>query len=137
MKNECNEVVMVSGCRTAVGNFGGALKEVRANELTKITVTEAIRRAGIDPKDVDEIVQGTGCGPGNGNLPPRIVAMQIGMGIRSGATMVNQNCASGMRAVDIAAMKLALGQTQIAVVVGTESQSTVPYSCPECGGEPE
>lgn len=130
MKNECNEVVMVSACRTAIGKFGGTLKGMKAVELAKITASEAIRRAGIEPKQVDELVMGMTMGHGNGSLPPRIVAMQIGMDPRSGASMVSQNCAASMRALDIAIMKLAMGQTQIAVVSGTETQSNVPYILP-------
>jgi acetyl-CoA C-acetyltransferase len=130
MKNEGNEVVLVSACRTAIGKYGGVFKDITPNELSKITAAEAINRAGIEPRQVDEIVMGMTMGAGNGSLPPRIIAMQIGMDPRSGATMVNQNCGSSMRAIDIAAMKLALGQTQIALVVGTECQSSVPYILP-------
>ncbi|HWQ75219.1 MAG TPA: thiolase family protein [Syntrophomonas sp.] len=127
MYNESNEVVLVSACRTAVGKFGGVFRDIPANELSKITATEAIKRAGIEPGQVDEIVMGMAALGGNGSLPPRIVAMQIGMDPRSGSTNVYQNCASGMRAVDVAAMKLAMGHTEIALAVGTESQSTTPY----------
>jgi acetyl-CoA C-acetyltransferase len=130
MKNECNEVVLVSACRTAIAKFGGAMKGIKAVDLAKLTATEAIKRAGIEPGQVDEFVLGMTMGHGNGSLPPRIVAMQIGMHPRSGATMVNQNCASSMRALDIAVMKLAMGQTQIALVSGTETQSNVPYILP-------
>lgn len=124
---ELNEVVMVSACRTPIGDYGGSLQPIPANELTKIAAAEAIRRAGIEPKQVDEIVSGMCLGHGNGSLPPRIVAMQIGMDPRSSATMVNQNCASGMRALEIAAMKLQLGKYDIALVTGTESMSNIPY----------
>lgn len=127
MSFELNEVVMVSACRTPIGAYGGSLQSVRANELTKIAATEAIARAGIDPKQVDEIVSGMCLHHGNGSLPPRIVAMQIGMDPRSGGSMVSQNCASGMRALEIAAMKLMLGKTDIALVTGTESMSNIPY----------
>lgn len=127
MAFELNEVVMVSACRTAIGDYGGSLQPLPANELTKIAGAEAIRRAGLDPKQVDEIVSGMCLGHGNGSLPPRIVAMQIGMDPRSSATMVNQNCASGMRALEIAAMKLQLGKYDIALVTGTESMSNIPY----------
>ncbi|HWP96674.1 MAG TPA: thiolase family protein [Syntrophomonadaceae bacterium] len=130
MAREMNEVVMVSACRTAIGDYGGSLASLKANELTKIAGIEAIKRAGIEPAMVDEIVAGMCLGHGNGSLPPRIVAMQMGLPQRSGATMINQNCASGMRALDIAAMKLTLGDTEIALVTGTESMSTVPYILP-------
>lgn len=130
MKNECNEVVLVSACRTPIGKYGGMLKDLSANYLSEVTGAEAIKRAGIEPQQVDELVLGMTVGHGNGSLPPRIVATKIGMNPRSGATMINQNCASSMRAIDVAAMKLALGQTQIALVIGTESQSTAPFILP-------
>ncbi|WP_088189014.1 thiolase family protein [Desulfosporosinus sp. FKA] len=130
MAIELNDVVMVSACRTPIGDYGGSLQPVAANELTKIAAAEAIKRAGIGPKQVDEIVAGMCLGHGNGSCPPRIVAMQIGMDPKSSATMVNQNCASGMRALEIAAMKLQLGKYDIALVTGTESMSNIPYISP-------
>lgn len=127
MAFELNEVVMVSACRTAIGDYGGSLQSVRANELTKIVATEAVQRAGIDMKQVDELVAGMCLHHGNGSCPPRIVAMEIGMDPKSSASMVNQNCASAMRALEIAAMKLQLGKYDIALVTGTESMSNIPY----------
>ena len=122
-----NEVVMVSACRTPIGDFLGSLKSVRANELSAITASEAINRAGIEARMIDEIVMGMCLHHGNGSLPPRQVAMAVGMDPRSGSTMLSQNCASGMRAVEVAANSLALGKTEIALVVGTESMSNIPY----------
>jgi acetyl-CoA C-acetyltransferase len=133
MKNEANEVVMVSCARTPVGKFGGSMKDLTLNGIAAIAASEAIKRAGIDPKQIDEIVQGTGTHACNGNLPARILGMALGMTVESGATNVVQNCASGMRAIDVAAMKLALGQTQIALVVGAEHQSSAPYYMPGAG----
>lgn len=130
MPIELNEVVMVSACRTPIGDYGGSLQPVPANELTKIAATEAIKRAGITPGQVDEMVAGMCLGHGNGSCPPRIVAMEIGMDPRSSASMINQNCASAMRAVEIAAMKLQLGKYDIALVAGTESMSNIPYISP-------
>lgn len=127
MPREIQEVVMVSACRTAIGDFLGSLKDVPANELSAIVGKEAIKRAGIQPDMVDEIVMGMVFHHGNQSLPPRQVAMAIGMRQSSGACMVNQNCASGMRAVEIAAHNLMLGKTEIALVVGTESMSNIPY----------
>jgi len=127
MPREIQEVVMVSACRTAIGDFLGSLKDVPANELSAIVGKEAIKRAGIQPDMVDEIVMGMVFHHGNQSLPPRQVAMAIGMRQSSGACMVNQNCASGMRAVEIAANNLMLGKTEIALVVGTESMSNIPY----------
>lgn len=129
MAIDINEVVMVSACRTPIGDYGGSLSSIPANELTKIAATEAIKRAGIEPGQVDELVAGMCLHHGNGSCPPRIVAMEIGMDPRSSASMVNQNCASAMRALEIAAMKLQLGKYDIALVTGTESMSNIPYIC--------
>ena len=65
-----NEVVMVSACRTPIGDFLGSLKSVRANELSRITAAEAIKRAGIEPGMIDELVMGMCLHHGNGSLPP-------------------------------------------------------------------
>lgn len=88
-----NEIVMVSACRTAIGDFGGSLKSMRANELSKIAATEAIKRSGLQPSQIDELVMGMCLHHGNGSLPPRVVAMEIGMKQDSSACMVTQNCA--------------------------------------------
>jgi len=127
MMREINEVVMVSACRTPIGDFLGSLKDVRANELSTIAGGEAIKRAGIDPGMIDELVMGMCLHHGNGSLPPRQVAMALGLPVRSGACMVNQNCASGMRATEIAVHNLMLGKTEVALVIGTESMSNIPY----------
>ncbi len=127
MAKELNEVVVVSACRSPIGAYNGSLASMRANELSKITATEAVNRAGIDMKQVDELVLGMCLHHGNGSLPARIVSQQIGMSVESSASMVNQNCASGMRAMELAAMKLMLGKNDIALVVGTESMSNIPY----------
>ncbi|MGS0763088.1 thiolase family protein [Syntrophomonas curvata] len=127
MSKEINEVVMVSACRTPIGDYGGGLKDVRANQLSTISGAEAIKRAGIDPKMIDELVLGMCLHHGNGSLPPRQVAMALGLDISSSASQVSQNCASGMRATEMAAMSLMLGKTDIALVIGTESMSNIPY----------
>jgi acetyl-CoA C-acetyltransferase len=127
MAKEINEVVMVSACRTPIGDYLGSIKDVRANQLSAIAGAEAIKRAGIEPKMIDELVLGMCLHHGNGSLPPRQVAMALDMDIRSGGSMVSQNCASGMRAMEIAAMSLMLGKSEIALVIGTESMSNAPY----------
>ncbi|HBQ86177.1 MAG TPA: acetyl-CoA C-acetyltransferase, partial [Syntrophomonas sp.] len=127
MIRELNEVVLVSACRTPIGDFGGSLQTVRANQLSQIAGAEAIRRAGIDPKQIDELMMGMCLHHGNGSLPARFVAMQLGLEPTSTASQVNQNCAASMRALEIAAMGLAMGKNEIALVIGTESMSNIPY----------
>ncbi|HRZ25710.1 MAG TPA: acetyl-CoA C-acyltransferase [Spirochaetota bacterium] len=128
---EVNEVVMVSGCRTAIGKFMGGLKDVEARTLAVTAGKAAIERAGIKADMIDDIVMGE-CFQGmQGSLPARQVAMEIGLPFRSGACVVNQNCTSGMRALEIAAHNLMLGKTEIALVVGVESMTNAPYLLPK------
>ena len=121
------DVVIVGACRTAIGKNMGQFKDVQARDLAICAGTEAIKRAGIDPKQCDEIVMGE-CFLGmQGSLPARQVSMRIGLDETSNACTVNQNCASGMRAMDIAANNILLGKSDISLVVGVESMTNAPY----------
>ncbi|MDD5094215.1 MAG: thiolase family protein [Dehalococcoidia bacterium] len=121
------EVVMVSACRTAIGEFLGSLKSVPARDLAITAGGEAIKRSGVPAGLIDEICMGQILTALQGSLPARQVAMRLGLPSRSGAVSVNQNCASGMRALEIAAHNIMLGKTEIALIVGVESMSTAPY----------
>ena len=121
------EVVMVSACRTAIGKFMGSLQKFSSNELAIIVAQEAIRRSGLEASCIDEIVLGQIYPHLQGSLPARQVAMAVGLPVRSNACNVNQNCASGMRALEIACDHIALGKTDIALIVGTESMTNAPY----------
>lgn len=125
------DVVMVSGCRTAIGDFLGSLKDVPARDLAIAAATEAIRRANIPLEIIDEIVMGQIYTGMQGSLPARQVAMRVGLPFRSSAVNVNQNCASGMRAVEVASHSIMLGKTDVALVVGVESMSNAPYLIPK------
>lgn len=126
-----NEVVIVSACRTALGKFMGGLKDVSARELAIEVGKEAIVRAGINPDEADEIVMGQLYTGMQGSLPARQVGMRIGLPHRSGAVSVNQNCASGMRALEIACHNIMLGKTDIGLVIGVESMTNSPYLLPK------
>lgn len=128
---ETKEVVIVSACRTAIGRFMGSLADVSARELAMTVGKEAFVRAGIKPELADEIVMGQLYTGMQGSLPARQVAMRIGLPHRSSAVSVNQNCASGMRALEIAAHNIMLGNTEIALVVGVESMTNAPYMLPK------
>jgi len=128
------EVVVVSACRTAIGKFLGSLKDVPARALAVTAGQEAIKRAGIPPDIIDEIAMAQ-CFPAmQGSLPARQVGMRIGLPHRSAAVSVNQNCASGMRAMEIASHNIMLGKTEIGLVVGAESMSGAPYLIPKGRG---
>ncbi|MDD3346172.1 thiolase family protein [Oscillibacter sp.] len=124
---ETKEVVIVSACRTAIGKFMGQFKAVSARELAITAGSEAIRRAGIDPKIVDSMVMGEVYAGMQGSLPARQVSMRVGLDESSNAVTVNQNCASGMRALEIACNDIQLGKSEIALVVGTENMTQTPY----------
>lgn len=126
-----NEVVIVSACRTALGKFLGGLKGVSARELAITAGKAAIERAGISPEIVDEICMGQLYTGMQGSLPARQVGMRIGLPNRSGAVSVNQNCTSGMRALEIACHNIMLGKTEIGLVVGVESMTNTPYLLPK------
>lgn len=122
-----NEVVMVGGCRTAIGKFLGGLKDVSAKELGITVAKEAIKRSGVDASTIDEIVVGQVYGHMQGSMVSRQIALAVGLPIESNACAVNQNCTSGMRALEIACNNVALGKTDISLVVGMESMTNVPY----------
>ena len=125
------EVVVVSACRTAIGKFMGGLTNVSARELAITVGKEAIARAEILPDIVDEIVMGQLYTGMQGSLPARQVSMRIGLPHRSSAVSVNQNCASGMRALEIACNNIMLGKTEIGLVIGVESMTNTPYLLPK------
>lgn len=125
------KVVIVSSCRTPIGDFMGSLKDLSARDLAVVAGQEAIARAGIAPETIDEICMGQVYGAMQGSLPARQVGMRIGLPHRSSACVVNQNCASGMRALEIACHNIILGKTEAALVVGTESMTNAPYLLPK------
>lgn len=122
-----NEVVIVSACRTAVGKFQGGLKDVPAVQMAITVGKEAVKRAGVAPETIDGIVMGQVYPHMSGSLPARQVSLACGLPFESNACSVNQNCASGMRALEIACDQIALGKSEIALVVGVENMTRVPY----------
>lgn len=121
------EVVIVGACRTAIGDFLGGLKDIQARDLAITAGKAAIDRAGHSAEMIDEICMGQLYTAMQGSLPARQVGIRIGLPNRSSAVSVNQNCASGMRALDIAASNIMLGKTESALVIGVESMTNSPY----------
>lgn len=121
------EVVIVSACRTPIGDFNGMFKSITARELAITVGKEAVKRAGIEAELIDEIVMGQLYTGMQGSLPARQVSMRIGMAARSNAVSVNQNCASGMRALEIVCDNILLGKTHIGIAIGVESMTNAPY----------
>lgn len=124
------EVVIVSACRTALGSFGGTLKDIPAVDLGAIVVKEAINRAGIKPEQVDEVIFGNVLQAGLGQNVARQVALKAGLPIESTAYTINIVCASGLKSVALAASTIKAGDADVIVCGGTENMSAAPYAVP-------
>lgn len=121
------EVYIVSAVRTPIGGFGGSLASLSAVTLGGIAVKEAVAKAGVDPKLIQEIFVGNVLSAGLGQAPATQVAAAAGLGFNIPCTLVNKVCASGMKAVMFAAQSIMTGQNDIVIAGGTESMSNVPY----------
>ena len=126
-----NEAVIISAVRTPVGKFLGALKNFKATELGAIAVREAVKRAGVNPEDVDEVIMGCVIQAGLGQNPARQAALKGGLPNTVSAVTVNKVCGSGLKAVMMAAQGVQLGDTEIVVAGGMESMSNAPYLLPK------
>jgi acetyl-CoA C-acetyltransferase len=124
-------VVIVEAKRTPLGAFGGDLSSFSAPELGSMAIIEIIKNAGIDPDDVQEVVFGNVLTAGIGQAPARQAALKAGLSELTPATTVNKVCASGMKAIMIAANQIKLQEADIVVAGGMESMSNVPYYLPK------
>ncbi|MEK6284242.1 MAG: acetyl-CoA C-acetyltransferase [Acidobacteriota bacterium] len=122
-----SKAVIVSGARTAIGSFGGALADVPANELGRIVIESAIERAGIDRSDVEEVIMGNVLQAGVGMNPARQSAIAAGIPDSVPSFTVNKVCGSGLKAVALAAQAIAAGDEDLIVAGGMESMSRAPY----------
>ena len=129
--SEIKEAVIISAVRTPVGKFLGALKNFRATELGAIAVREAVKRAGVNPEDVDEVIMGCVIQAGLGQNPARQAALHGGLPNTVSAVTVNKVCGSGLKAIMMAAQGIQLGDTEIVVAGGMESMSNAPYLLPK------
>lgn len=120
-------VVIVEAKRTPIGSFGGNLSSFTAPELGASVIYEVIKKGGLKPDDIQEVVMGNVLSAGIGQAPARQAALKAGLSERTPATTVNKVCASGMKAIMIAADQIELGQNDIMVAGGMESMSNVPY----------
>ena len=125
------EVVIVSAVRTAVGKFGGTLKDVPAVELGATVIKEAVKRAGIDGAAVEEVIMGNVIQAGLGQNPARQAAVKSGLPIEIPAMTINKVCGSGLRAVSLAAQMIKAGDCDVVVAGGMESMSQAPYAIKE------
>jgi len=128
---ELNEAVIISAARTPVGKFLGSLKGFSATELGAIVVRESVKRAGIKPEDVDEVIMGCVIQARLGQNPARQAALNGGIPPTVSAVTVNKVCGSGLKAVMMAAQGVQLGDSEIVVAGGMESMSNAPYLIPK------
>jgi acetyl-CoA C-acetyltransferase len=124
------EVVIVSAVRTAIGSFMGSLASLSAPELGAIVITEALKRAGLDKSEVDEVILGNVLQAGLGQNPARQAAMKAGLGEEIPSMTINKVCGSGLKSVMLASSAIRAGDGDAYVAGGMESMSNAPYLLP-------
>ena len=124
------QVVIVGAARTPVGRFGGMFKGTSAVELGVVAVKEALKRAGVEPEQVDEVILGNVLGAGLGQNVARQVQVHAGIPVEKNAFTINKVCASGLKSVMLAAQAIMCGDSRIVVAGGTENMSQAPYLVP-------
>jgi acetyl-CoA C-acetyltransferase len=126
--SEMNSIVVASAARTPVGSFNGAFANTPAHELGAVAIKAALERAGVDPKDVDEVIMGQILQAAQGQNPARQAAMAAGIPQEATARSMNQLCGSGLRAVALGMQQIATGDADIIVAGGQESMSMAPHA---------
>ena len=122
------KIVIASACRTAIGKFGGTLKDVPAVDLGSIVIKEAIDRAGIKPEQVDQVYMGCVIQAGLGQNVARQASLKAGLPIETPAVTVNVVCGSGLNCVNMAAQMIEAGDADIVVAGGMENMNMAPYA---------
>src|SRR5213594_1269584 len=125
------EVVVVSGTRTAIGDYGGALKDLAATRLGAVAIKEAVARAKVDPASVGHVVTGSVIhGEARDMYLARVAALEAGLPVGTPCLTVNRLCGSGLQAIVSAAQHILLGDTDVALGAGAESMSRAAYFMP-------
>lgn len=127
---DIKQAVIISAARTPTGKFQGALKPFTAPDLAAVAIKEAVKRAGIGPEQVDEVIMGCVVQAGIGQAPARQAALKAGLPPEVSALTINMVCGSGLRAVALASQAVALGDAEFVVAGGMESMSNIPYAMP-------
>ncbi len=122
-----DDIVIVSAARTPVGSFNGAFANLPAHELGKTAIQAAIKRAGVEPGRIDEVIMGQILTAGQGQNPARQASIAAGIPVESPAWGVNQLCGSGLRSVALGFQQIANGDADIVVAGGQESMSMAPH----------
>jgi len=124
------EVVIVGAARTAIGNYGGTLKDVPARTLGAVAIKGALERAGVKPEQVDEVIMGNVLQAGLGQNVSRQMMLDAGLPVEIPCMTINKVCGSGLRAVELAAQIIKAGDADIIVAGGAENMSMSPYVVP-------
>ncbi|MCC7140401.1 MAG: acetyl-CoA C-acetyltransferase [Planctomycetes bacterium] len=124
------EAVLVAACRTPIGKFQGKLAPYKAPQLGAMAIAEAVKRAGIAPADVQEVIFGTVLQAGLGQNPARQAALGAGLPVTVGAMTINKVCGSGLKSVALAAQAIRAGDADVVVAGGQESMTNAPYLMP-------
>ena len=126
-----DDVVIISACRTPIGKFQGSLADLSAPQLGAIAVREAVKRANIDSKRVDECIMGNVVSAGVGQNPARQAAIFGGLSPEVSAMTINKVCGSGLKAVGLAVQAIQTGNSSVVVAGGMESMTNAPYLLPQ------
>ncbi|MGE5675041.1 MAG: acetyl-CoA C-acyltransferase, partial [Mycobacterium leprae] len=126
-----HEAVIVAAARTAVGTFGGAISSLTAHELGATVIRDLLRRSGLEPDQVDEVILGQILTAGQGQNPARIASLQAGIPVTVPVTSINKLCGSGLKSVALAAQAIMLGDAETIIAGGQESMSMSPYILPK------
>jgi len=126
------EVVIVSASRTPIGSFLGSLSTMSAVQLGNIVIEESVKRAGIDPAIVDEVIIGNVLSAGMGQAPARQAALGANLPRSTECMTINKVCGSGLKSVMLAAQAIMVGDADVIVAGGMESMSNVPYYLLDC-----
>lgn len=125
------QAVILSGVRTPIGSFGGALKDVPAPRLGAVAIKAAIERAGVLPDQVDSVIMGNVLSGGVGQAPARQAAIYAGLPTKVPCMTINKVCGSGLKAVMLASQEVRLGDSDVVVAGGMENMSRAPYILPD------
>jgi acetyl-CoA C-acetyltransferase len=121
------QAVIVAATRTAIGKFGGSLAKTPAPELGAVVIRELLRRAGLAPEQVDEVILGQVLAAGSGQNPARQAAIKAGLPVAVPAMTINKVCGSGLKAVMLAAQSIASGDAEVVIAGGQENMSLAPH----------
>ncbi len=121
------EVVILGAARTPIGKYGGSLRDVHPAELGAVAARAALRQAGLEPAEVEEVLMGHGRQAGSGPNPARQVGHRTGVPDAAPAQTINKACASGMQAIASGAQSILLGESEVVLAGGIESMSRMPY----------